>query len=167
MRVLLLVVVLIFGVTISASAMGSSSREELNKKTEEEKKNNDKGTTVLVGMSEKQKEGFERTWRKTQPRWEAEEKARSLEKQKLFQEAIEAYKKAISFSEADFYSETSHRALARLYEKTGQYDAAVKELEWLIERFRKMNYPNKKLLNEYEEARSRLLKRIGEQYPAI
>lgn len=157
MRLWMLVVVLLCGSVAAAYASSNSSREESRASNVDEAKR----ATVLVGMSEKQKEGFERTWEKTRPRWEAEEKAFRLEKSGSFYEAIEEYKKAVLRSEDDFYSETSHRALARLYEKTGQRDAAIKELEWLIGRFKKMNYPNKDLLREYEDARSRLLKQIA------
>ena len=159
MKIWILAIILICGVSTTVFALGGSPRKKAAESSAQEIKNDEK-TTMVVGMTEEQKEGFEQTWKKTQPRWEAEENARRLEKQGLIGEAIEEYKRAISISENDFYAETSHRALANLYEKSGQYEAAVTELDWSIECFKKMNYPNKDLLKEYEQARSRLLLQI-------
>ncbi len=155
MKIRILVVILIYGVSTAAFALGSSPQKKDAKNREQEIKNNDK-TMVMIGMTEEQKEGFEQTWKKTQPRWQAEENARRLEKQGLISEAIEEYKRAISNSENDFYAETSHRALSNLYEKNGQYENALKEVDWYIARFKKMNYPNKDLLNEYITTKNRL-----------
>jgi tetratricopeptide (TPR) repeat protein len=154
-KIWILAVIVICMASTAVFALGSSPKKEASASNAQEIENNNK-TTVMVGMTKEQKEGFERTWKKTQPRWEAEESARRLEKQGLINEAIEEYKRAISIGEADLYVKTSHRALARLYEQTGEYAAAVKELDWLIEHFQKMNYPNKDLLNEYIATRNRL-----------
>lgn len=155
MKVQISTIILICGVSTAALALGGSPPKKAEE-TNLQEINNEK-TTMVVGMTEKQKEGFEQIWKKTQPRWEAEENARRLEKQGLISEAMEEYKRAIANSENDFYAETSHRALANLYEKSGQCEAALKEVEWYIARFKKMNYPNKDLLKEYEQTRSRLL----------
>jgi tetratricopeptide (TPR) repeat protein len=156
MKVGILVVILIYGVSTPIFASGSFPQKKPAEDRGREPKNNGKAI-VMIGMAEEQKDGFERVWEKTKPRWEAEENARRLEKQGLISEAIEEYKRAISNSENDFYSETSHCALANLYEKNGQYENALKEVDWYIARFKKMNYPNKDLLNEYIATRDRLL----------
>ncbi len=154
-----LVIIMICGLSTSVFALDVFPKEKAANDSVKEIKNNNK-TTVLVGMSEEQRKGFEQTWERTRPRWEAQENAWRFEKRGLINEAIEEHKKAIANSENDFYAETSHRSLANLYEKSGQYEAALKEVDWYIVRFKKMNYPNKDLLKEYEQTRKRLLLQI-------
>lgn len=66
--------------------------------------------------------------------------------------AIEEYKKAEELAEGG-YKGISKRYLAEVYEKTGQYDLALKEIEWLISRG-----PREEVIKELNAWKSRIQK---------
>jgi tetratricopeptide (TPR) repeat protein len=86
------------------------------------------------------------------------DQASFLENREKFEQAIEMYKNALTVRNSGGYIGMIHNGLGRCYEKTGQYELALKEIEWLISR-----QPKTAVLNDLAVSKKRIEELMQQQ----